>query len=242
MKALTLRDPAFLGVASGVPAFHPINDIAWHAAFWTEGTDFTALGLSNGAAVGTWPDETANNRDLTQATAGSKPTYTASSAGFNNHPTVATDGTADFMQTASWTGLSSATIVLVGKLTGGSTTKIIVDGIGSSNRNALNSNSSGKWGLNAGTSIASAANSDTSLHYFRAEFAATDTLMIDGASSISGDAGSQTLTGLTFGSRYDGTANFGAFEAAFIGVYSGALSTDDKADLLAWSQSFYGSP
>lgn len=241
MRALTLRDPAVIGRAAGAPAFHPVTSIAWHAAFWTGGADFAALGLSNGAAVTTWPDETANGRDLTQATAGSKPTYTASSAGFNSHPTVACDGTADFMQTASWTGITG-TIVVVGKLTGGSTSKTIVDGIGSSNRHLLFSNSSAKWSINSGTSIASAGSSDTSLHYFRAEFGATDTLTIDGTSSISGDAGAQTLTGITLGARYDGTTNFGAIEAAFIGVLSGALTTDERTALRAWAQATYLTP
>lgn len=242
MRALTLRDPAVIGQTAGAPAFDPVNDIAWHNCHWTEGALYVASSPTNGGTVTTWHDETGNGRDLTQATSGSRPTYTATVAAFNNHPTIATDGTADFMQTASWTGLSSATIVIIGRLTGGGTIKNITDGIGSTNRQAIRGDSGGKWSITAGTALASAGNHDTSLHYFRAEYAATDTLTIDGTGVISGDAGSQTMTGLTFGSRYDGTTNYAAFEAAFIGVYSGALSTGDKALLLAWSQSHYGSP
>lgn len=95
-------------------------DIAWDHAFWTEGPQFTALGLSNGASVSSWPDEIDVSTPaaggwrtgfinmkppvaghtgvfLTQATGSKQPSYVSSDASFNNKPVVSFDGTDDYL-------------------------------------------------------------------------------------------------------------------------------------------------
>ena len=42
--------------------------------------DASSLGLSNGDPVATWPDDSASNFDLTQATGGSRPSYVTGAA------------------------------------------------------------------------------------------------------------------------------------------------------------------
>ena len=41
---------------SRASSFSPLQ-VGWTHAYWAEGPEFAALGLSNGAAVATWPDE-----------------------------------------------------------------------------------------------------------------------------------------------------------------------------------------
>jgi len=66
-------------VYGGATAFNPETDITWHSLFWAEGTAFTALGLSDGASIATWPNETAEP-DATQDTVGRRPLYDEVSA------------------------------------------------------------------------------------------------------------------------------------------------------------------
>lgn len=223
--------------------FHPVNDIAWHAAFWASGNEFAALGLSDGGAVTTFPDEK-GTRDATQATASKKPTYRASVASLNNRPVVEFDGVDDALQTASWTGLASSTFVLVQRFlsAAGGTTNIHIDGIASGNRQIAGYNSVGNWAQYSGGTIRTDGASDTNPHFMVGVFAATDTLDKDGSNVISADSGSHTLTGITMGARYDGAAAFGNVQLAFVGLKDGTLTAQEKANLLAWSRSFYGTP
>lgn len=61
-----------------------------------------ALALNDNDAVGTWPDSSGFIRNLTQATAGSKPTYKTNI--LNGLPVVRFDGTDDVLTSASGTG------------------------------------------------------------------------------------------------------------------------------------------
>jgi hypothetical protein len=58
-------------------------------------------GLSDGAAVATWPDDSGNARDAAQATAANQPTYRTNVV--NGRPVVRFDGTDDWMSTPSLT-------------------------------------------------------------------------------------------------------------------------------------------
>ncbi len=72
----------------GAPAaFNPVTDIAWAHLYYTGGPNFVALGLSNGATMGStnWPDEiAAHAADLT----GGGGTYQSANAAFNSKPSV----------------------------------------------------------------------------------------------------------------------------------------------------------
>jgi len=79
----------------GGGAFDPTT-MSWRNLWWAEGAKFKALGLTDGAAVGSWPDETAS-ANWTQATAGFKPLYRAAYANLNGKPGVRPDGVDDYM-------------------------------------------------------------------------------------------------------------------------------------------------
>jgi len=65
---------------------------SWHKAD-------AITGLSNGAAVATWPDSSGALRNLTQGTAGNRPTYVTNS--INGLPAVSFNGTASVLELAS---------------------------------------------------------------------------------------------------------------------------------------------
>ena len=51
----------------------------------------------SGGAVSAWADQSGNGNNFIQNTAGSRPAYDAADAGFNNFPTIASDGADDFL-------------------------------------------------------------------------------------------------------------------------------------------------
>lgn len=80
---------------------------------WLEGDTIT--GLSDGAAVATWPDGSAEGNDGTQATGGNRPVWKA--AIVNGHPVVRFDGVDDFVSFPDFlTGLTSGEVYLVVRL------------------------------------------------------------------------------------------------------------------------------
>lgn len=84
---MTLINPYIFG---GSSAFSP-NDIAG-LRFWY---DAESLGLSNGAGVATWTDQSVNGLDLTQATGANQPTYQTNV--LNGLAVVDFDGTNDYV-------------------------------------------------------------------------------------------------------------------------------------------------
>lgn len=67
----------------------PLAAISWSHVWWAAGPRFKALGLADGAAVTTFPDEV-GSADMTRSAAG--PVYRASAASLTSRPAVETDG------------------------------------------------------------------------------------------------------------------------------------------------------
>lgn len=76
-----------LGASLAIPLSIP-GLVAWYDAS-------RITGLSDGAAVATWEDSSGNGNDLTQATAGLRPTYQTGE--LNGLPIVREDGSDDYM-------------------------------------------------------------------------------------------------------------------------------------------------
>ena len=110
----------FVGKGSGLPVL-PLNPsnrsdlVAWYKA--------DSLGLSNGATVTSWPDDSPNNNDLNSYE--SAPIYNSSDALLNGMPTVTYDGN-DSNYRSNPTGLpvgsSACTTYVVGYWSGASST------------------------------------------------------------------------------------------------------------------------
>lgn len=224
-------------VSSAIVPVEGVLALGWTAAYWTEGPEFQALGLADGAAISTWPDEI-GTADLTQSTAVNKPTYRSGYAGLNTRPAADSDG-GDYMSTTAISVSQPFTIaaVLHGSASG--------QAIGSANQSDtvwFGYWSAGAWNANAGSTITGGtANGNAHLLVFEGN-GASSRLLIDGVQVASGNAGANAINGLrAFGFFTTGSFNH-AGAASFYGIASGILSAGVQATLLAWSQSTYGTP
>ena len=217
--------------------------IDWHTAFWAEGDNMAAQNYTNDDQVPTWPDETVNGRDATQATSSQQPLYKASVAALNSKPAVKGDGSNDKLRTAAFaaTVANPFTIVTVGHVT--SVGEHLHDGLTSGDRAVLSATStSNGWQIYNGAGVVGGTH-DSSAHLFVVTFTGTDTLEVDGTEVASGDAGSHALTGINLFSNFTTTSSaFNSGHIAFLGLKEGTLTSEEKSDLLAWSRSHYVTP
>lgn len=77
-------------------------------------------GLSNGSAVSTWSDLSANANDASQATGANQPVYTTNVSG--GAPGVKFDGSNDNMRCASYIGLTQLTYIVAVNMVSANTT------------------------------------------------------------------------------------------------------------------------
>lgn len=181
-----------------------------------------------------------NSLDAVQFTGTKQPAYRASVAALNGKPAVQGDGVDDFLQTAAWSSALTqpSSVVVVGSV---SAEDNLTDGITSTNRHLVKEILGTDWRIFAGTSV-DGGTSDTDPHLFAAVFnGASSTLDVDGVEVVSGNAGAQTLTGLTIGSNYNGTAAWNSGHIAFVGAIAGDIEADANwPAFVAWVESHYG--
>lgn len=223
--------------------FSPLQ-VGWRNAWWAEGPRFTALGLSDAAAVSTWPDEI-GSEDLTQS-GSARPTY-RSAGTINSKPTVRGNGTQQYLNrtAASFSILSQPdTVVMVAKYATLSNTPdpYLIDGAGST-RQIITGKDGGtntQWLAFAG-SIVRGAGSNTSAHLLLGYFnGASSKMDVDGTQTATGNFGSNNLDGLALFTN--STFNyFASADIAFVGLYSGDARTDTKwSDFKAYCLSHWG--
>jgi len=94
---MQLRATRLMAYGRGRPAWTPSQ---LTTALWLDADDASTITL-NGSTVSQWNDKSGNRCDVSQSTASNQPTYSA--AGFNNKPTLVTDGT-DFLQSVANSG------------------------------------------------------------------------------------------------------------------------------------------
>lgn len=246
------RPPGGLLLPPKVSAsFDPLS-IGWSHVHWVSGPKMLALGLSEGGAVASWPDEvTTNARDLSQSTAGARPTFRAAHASFGGKPVLEFDGTSDFMISANWSAaLSQANyIYMVARtrnLTNGAN-QYFSAGNTSGSTHITGISTTGKWRMQGNNgAVASAGNADTLAHALRRvvnnfanQIYADETLVFNDTSNL----GVETIGGLGIGARGDGAAGtFASLDIAFWGIKDSALTAQEILDLRAWSQAFYATP
>jgi len=223
-------------VRPAVGTFSPLS-IPWQDAYWASGPVFQALGLSNGASLSTWPTETGTGADMA-LNAGTAPLYLTPDSSFNNRPGVSTlAATAYMLKTGAFTLTVPWTVVAISRRVGG--------------------NSSPHW---AGAQNTSAANAGLSRAQFNASTGISHTNVTDvghireglcnGASSAIYTDGNLEVTGTTSNTNTQRTvfarANIPTSPltgvVTFVGYLDRALTTQERTDLVAWSQSFYGTP
>ncbi len=213
--------------------FDPLT-VGWTHAYWAEGPEFVALGLSNGGAVGTFPDEI-GTADLTQGTGSAQPAFQSSVAALGNRATVKSDG-------ADWVGPTTITIItqpfsVVVVESGATAGSLLVSTTG--DLGWCFYMSGGVWLANAGSTI-SGGSADSGAHMLRfyansasSKLAEDETVVVTGNAGTYG-AGPIQLFRIPAGFN-------SAAHLAFVGIYAGDVTTDPKwASFKAWAATHYG--
>lgn len=178
--------------------------------------------------VSNWTDSSGNGNDLFQLTASKRPIFTDSDADFNDLPVISFDGVDDLLVTNTFSGGAMShpnTIFLVARWDTNNS-RYMMDGIDSANRAGFQEFTSNNSLVI--TILREYAGVDTDAHIFVIEWNDTASkLLVDGGAAAAGNAGNHSLTGITLGAKYDGTAP-GEITVAELIVYDGLLSFTDQ--------------
>lgn len=199
--------------------------------------DFDAHDLSG--SVTTWPNR--GDRSLLAALDGTGHAPQFSATGFNGRPCVTSNGSAQWFANAAFGSSISQPVtgfwlVIVDSTnTGG---PVLCDGHDATHRHAVNTYGVGAPGLSVfyqGASVVGANGDiplDTPTIIEVHANTATSKIVIDGVTKASGDAGSQTMTGITVFNDYAGSGAWKG-KCAKVVYYAGDLSNTVAAQVRA---------
>lgn len=240
MRALTLADQALLARTSGGGAFNPFAYGTPTSGWWAEGPEMAALAPSDGATQQTWPDEI-RTFDLTQATAGLRPTYDAD--GFSGKPSLVF--AADWLQTAAWTNLGQPTsVAMLFRFTSTpSGNEVLFQGRSAAAVHAVIRLSGAFWIYGGAGTVTGGSTDNTAEHLLVAEYdGASSDLYVNNMTTpvATGNTGTNVLQGLTVGARYDGALT-APIQCPFIAVYDTPLDATGRGDLYTACKAHYPS-
>lgn len=229
------------------PEFSPL-DIDWDAAYWASNP---AQSFTADQQVTDWDDASGNGIGLSDYDAApgiNQPLYRASVAGLNNKPALQFDGSNDWLATTvqPWAATSAWDLVVVFKQASVNvgTFKILVSTVTTgSNQPEFLTNADSDWWMYGGASI-TVGTPDTTAHCLIARYNTTSSEMeLDGSVIGTGNVGTFQLRDLVLGLRGSaGTFPWGG-HMAFVGIKrTTLLTTQERSDLVDWSQSFYATP
>jgi hypothetical protein len=224
----------------GGGAFNPRTAFSWHSLYWVEGPDFTALGVTDGNTVETWPNET-SEVDVTQATGTARATYRSSVAKLNNKPAMDFDGGDWYRGTFSSGPSYPLSVVAIAAFDSASATNFLFDGISNRTAGYIQSTS---YRISQGGTVRTGGTPNTNAHLllYRFDTGGSDRLNIDGSgtATIDLDAGNDAVAGITVGANITPAA-FLSGEIAFLGYFSGDISAHASwGDFKTWVTSHYG--
>ncbi len=194
---------------------------------------------SDGDPVGAWVDQAGGVDEAIQTVTAAKPTYRASVALLGNRPALEFDG-GDYLQGAFSATLSQPnTVFAVGRFTA-TTNRIMFDGDDASNRHVFWANAlSSDWEILAATLLTGSA-ANTNAHILTILYdGLSSAFYVDGTVDASGDAGVQSMDGITIGSQFGVAATFLGFISEWI-IYDADLSTVDKNRVQNYLANKYG--
>ncbi len=201
---------------------------AWHKAD-------SLTGLTDGDPVSQWDDSSGNDRHAVQATVSQQPLYRANI--LNGMPVLRFDGT-DYMRSVfGATLIQPTTIFAVARVNNPG--RLALDGISSGARHYI-FRSTVNWEIGAGVQLKGAIAADDVTHIFSAVFnEATSKLYLDGTLDVTGNAGSHSLTGLTFGATFGFAANM-AGDIAEVIVCNSLLTDANRGETESYLSLKYG--
>jgi hypothetical protein len=205
------------GGGAAAAAFAP-SDIAG-LQLWCKAD---ALVLNNDDPVTTWTDSSGAGHDLSQSSAGAKPTYKTNIV--NGKPVIRFDGSSDVMA-VTYTQLQPVTAFVIAACdTFAGDNRTLFDGQTINTMIFRIDSATGVTTLYAGAVLQhTAIVEDTWTILTAVVNGASSKIFVSGGTPASGDAGAQTFTGLTVGR--DGTSTaFWAGDIAEIILYDTSLS------------------
>lgn len=205
------------------------------------GSDLASLGA--GGAVASWPDATGHGHDAVQATTTKQPTAQQVTANGKTYWVARFDGVDDGLATASFPGGIVAqpdSIVVIHAAAATTTGMLLTDGTTVGARQTI-SGTSGKWTAYAGNGLNGAA-LDLLWHARVAIFnGASSSIRQDGGGPVSGDAGANSIAGLTLGNNYQMSAAVPySGDIAEVIFVNAAITASQLVEIDSYAQDTYG--
>lgn len=210
------------GSLLGGVEFDPLS-VGWAHAYWVGGPEFLALSLADGAGVATFPDEVSTH-DLTQSTAGARPTYRAA-GGPGSGPCI--EGAAgDWMSSTTPFRAQPLSVVAVAKFDNPGTSSYVLTTAQSAFTQTYSNG--GAWWLYGG-SVRTGGTDDALWHLFNTFWSgASSVLEVDATANVTGNPG--TAGQQNFAIFGNATSNSWIGKALFFGLYHGDVRTDPDWD------------
>lgn len=211
----------------------PVHGVWASDPLWTPPAD--------GGAVSSWRNGGSVGGDLTQATGSKQPTYRASTAAFNNKPTVQSDGTDDALA-VTYAASISQPVYIVAVSSIDTASRYLFDGPPGGSRMMLFTPTT-KYRLHAGVDLTSAGDASASPQMLFITYnGVSSSLDVNGTNVLTGNPGSNVMGGLTFFNRH---TDLGGSAAALHLAYFAVFTTNPTAlpewtAFKAWCLSFYG--
>lgn len=218
--------------------FRPSDVSGLHV--WLDAADSTTLTVPNGK-VEEWRDKSGNGNKVNQSTEANRPNSGVKYK--NGYNTIDFDAnTSDYLISSSpWTTplTQPITVFIVSNTNSLNSTRYVFAGLNAGEA-VFFKDSSNKYTMNAGASLADSSAIDTAFHCWTLEFnGASSDLSKDGTSVATGNAGANGLTGMALGSSRLGTL----FHDGSIGevlIYDGALSAGDITSIETYLSDKWG--
>lgn len=231
----------------GASAFNPIslgNLKVWlkASAGVFQDTALTTPATADGDPVGGWVDQSGSGNNVLQATVGAKPALKLGANGIGGVAALSFDGARNMASAAFGVALSQPnTIYIVFKRTASASTYCLA--ALPSVAQDFSFNSLSRYGMSAGSGLLETTGSDDLAAHVAALVynGASSALNIDNASKISGNAGANSMNGVTIMSYRDGTLKTTGLFAELL-IYNAAHNGTTQTTVYSYLKGKYGTP
>ena len=231
--------------AAATPSFNPLTSWTTDPVHGVWASDPLWTPPADGGAVSSWRNGGSVGGDLVQATGAKQPTYRASTAAFNNQPTVQGDGIDDYLA-VNFAPYYIQPYYIVAAMSKGKAANvaetIFSDHTGGAHEVAsYTGTGASTWRMKASTEL-TGGTADTNPHLLTYTFnGASSSLFVDGTSTITGNAGANPLLALELFALANGYGLFSSGHIAFFLIFTtNPTALPEWATFKAWVTSTYG--
>jgi hypothetical protein len=202
------------------------------------------IGTVIATGVSQWNDQSGQGNNVSQVTGSKQPTRNIIDPVYNNQSTLSfASASSQYLVSGTWgSSPSVTTIIIVGEMDGN--TQYFIDGITSSNRNAIFFDASKNFSSYQGTTtLAFGAPTPGSPHVWATQFTGTaaNAMFQDNSQTpvITGNSGTNLLTGTIIGSYY-GPGDYLQGKIAEVIIYNSVLSPSQMSTVFHYLGARYG--